>query len=185
MELRMKKALSSCLDKGIKIYLLWVRAHIGIKGNEEADQAANRASWDGDIRRLPQTATPMGIKAASKLYRSQWRFETSYGGHCNTYSYQALSAVTWMRTDKGPQKNWLHRLGKATSPACNCGHPLQNGHHITFHCPSWATLRTSLIGDRKEWAELDDPIWIKTGPGPEDVIDGGEEWFGHIFGILT
>ena len=34
------------------------------------------------------------------------------------------------------------------------------------------------------WSELDDPIWIKTGPEPEDIIEGGEEWFGFIFGIL-
>ena len=31
---------------------------------------------------------------------------------------------------------------------------------------------------------LDNPIWIKTGPDKEDIIEGGEEWFGHIFGIL-
>lgn len=41
------------------------------------------------------------------------------------------------------------------------------------------------IGDRKEWSDLDFPVWIKTGPEKQDVTDGGEEWFGHLFGILA
>ena len=36
-----------------------------------------------------------------------------------------------------------------------------------------------------ELGRLDDPIWIQTGPEKEDIIEGGEEWFGHIFGFIT
>ena len=40
------------------------------------------------------------------------------------------------------------------------------------------------MGDRTDWAELDDPNWIKHGPEKEDIFDGVEEWFGHIFSFL-
>ena len=90
-----------------------------------------------------------------------------------------------MRTNNGPQRSWLHRIGKAESPACQYGHPEATGEHITFHCPIWDTQPKNLMGYRKTWSELDEPIWIETGPDKEDVIEGGEEWFGHIFGILA
>ena len=32
-----------------------------------------------------------------------------------------MSAYTWCRTNKGPQNEWLHRIGKAASDRCKCG----------------------------------------------------------------
>ena len=90
-----------------------------------------------------------------------------------------------MRTEKGPQKSWLHKIGKSDSATCQCGHPNQTGLHITFHCPKWTATRTQLIGDRKKWEDLDDPIWIQTGQHKEDIFDAVEEWFGYIFGFLA
>ena len=48
------------------------------------------------------------------------------------------------------------------------------------------TLRTSLIGEsligeRGEWKDLNKPVWIQTGPDKDDIIEGGEELFSHIF----
>ena len=79
----------------------------------------------------------------------------------------------------------LRKMGKAESPACQCGHHKQDGYHITFTCPRAERKRVQLIGYRKTWAELDQPIWINTGPEPEDIIDGGEEWFLENFHLLT
>ena len=103
-ELRIRMALQTGQDRNVKIYLLWVRAHIGIRGNEEADKIANKESWAGDILNLPHKATAAGVRATNKRLRSQWRFETSFGHHVSTYNYQAMSAYTWMRTDRGPPK---------------------------------------------------------------------------------
>ena len=60
---------------------------------------------------------------------------------------------------------------------------VEDGLHLTFHCPIWEAQRTSLIGDRKSWESLDQPIWIKTGPDKEDIFDGGEGWCNYIFGF--
>ena len=59
----------------------------------------------------------------------------------------------------GPQKNWLHRLGRAEDSTCQCGHHLQNGHHITFDCPRLDEIRKALLGHRKTWVDLDSPNW--------------------------
>jgi len=46
-----------------------------------------------------------------------------------------LSGYTWMRAYRGPQKCWLHHIGKADDAGCPCGHPSQGGEHIFFTCP--------------------------------------------------
>lgn len=112
---RIKEGLRACANKSIHAYLVWVRANIGIKHNEEADRIANFHSWNGEIRRLPSTATRAGVLAISKNTRKGWRTETSFACHSSSYKYRALAAYTWMR---GPQNSWLHRVGKADSPAC-------------------------------------------------------------------
>ena len=147
---------------------------IGIEGNEREDAAANLHSWSGDIRRLPNTTTSNGIVSRSKAIRKTYRTEKSYGtSRSSLYHSKALRAYTWTRTEKGPEKNCLHTIGKAESPTCQCGHPTSTEHHLTFHCPLLNTTRLQLIGDRKQWADLDDPIWIKSGPDQEDIFDGG------------
>ena len=89
-----------------------------------------------------------------------------------------------MRTGRGPQASWLHKIGKVTSPACTlCNHNLQDGEHLTFHCKAWNTQREKLIGRRESFGELDDPIWIKADE--DESFDGVEEWFSYIDAFLT
>ena len=186
IEIRIKRALQHLHHQGVKTYLVWVRAHIGIKGNEEADAQANLHSWKGAILRYPTTATPAGIVASSRQTRKEWRTEPGFGSSRCNYNHKAMAAYTWMRTDKGPHRSWLHHIGKADSAACpRCHTQQETGDHITFYCPALENTRSSLIGHRKEWADLDNPIRIKTGPEEKDTFDGTEEWFTFIFSILT
>ena len=59
------------------------------------------------------------------------------------------------------------------------------GLQITFNGTALETTRHDLRGHRKEWTDLDHPIWIRTAPDKEDIFDGGEEWFSYIFSFLT
>ena len=177
----LKHTLLHLHSRNVLVHFVWVRGHIGIEGNEKAGQAVGTHSWEGDIRCLSQTSTHAGVWKAGGATREEWRTEPSYLNKSHQ-NYQALSAL---RTNRDPQNSWLHKLGKADPPACPCGHPDASGDHITFHCPTWATQRHNLIGYRSSWPELDNSIWVKTGPDKEDIIDGGQEWFGHNFGVLA
>ena len=67
--LRRRQALS--LDTGIT----WVRAHIGIRGNELADQHATFQSWLGEVSGAGarRTATEGGIRRVAKAARKEER----------------------------------------------------------------------------------------------------------------
>jgi len=63
---------------------------------------------------------------------------------------RAISAYTWL-TDRGPQKAWLHRIGKAEEAACPWGRPREDGHHITSIYPRFGKERRELIGLATTW----------------------------------
>lgn len=69
---------------------------------------------------LPRIATSGGLRASSKALRKATRTEKGFGVRRTEWNRQALSAYSWMRTDRGPQKEWLHCndcIDKADSPA--------------------------------------------------------------------
>ena len=88
-----------------------VRSHIGIPGNEKADQATDWQSHLGPISAAPTYATYEGLRAHGKAIRKELRAQPSLGmGRRTLWSRKALSAYTWMRTNRGPQLEWLFRF---------------------------------------------------------------------------
>jgi len=82
-------------------------------------------------RRLPMKQ----IRAYSRATRREDRIAKGLGFRRSDWHRKALSAYTSLRTDRGPQKGWLHRIGGADDPSCTCGYPTEDGSHITFTCP--------------------------------------------------
>ncbi|KAF8427058.1 hypothetical protein EV426DRAFT_686704 [Tirmania nivea] len=108
----------------------WVRSHIGIPGNERADQRAAYESALGRIAGSKQVATASGIRTAAKARRKDMRSEPGFGVNRCLWHRHALSDYTWLRTNRGPQNYWLHFIRKVDSPACpNCDHPSEDGYH--------------------------------------------------------
>lgn len=160
----------------------WVRSHIGINGNEEADRLAAHASALGQFTVQEPTVTEGGMRQASKTLRSRARTAPGSGVSRCEWNRHALSAYTWLRTDRGPQKWWLHKIGKADTSSCQCGHHTENGHHITFECPLYHIQRQAM-GNIKEWEDIDRPIWIKEED--EDDWDAVEVFFGFLYRKLS
>jgi len=180
IERRIKDSLA-----GREVGALWVRSHIGIPGNEEADRLAALAGHHGDANNLPEIVTYEGLKAKSRARRAATRSAPGFGKHRTDWGRHALSAYTWTRTNKGPQRGWLHHIGKAALPTCQCGHPNQNGAHLVFHCPLTAELRARLLPEGADsWETLDEPHWISEPGGrgrDEERTEGVESFFQDLY----
>ena len=86
--------------------------------------------------------TPAGLRAWSRRVRAEARGGNGNGliGWCR----KSLSAYTWCRSNKGPQNEWLHRIGKADTDKCKCGE-VMTGTHVVEECPEldqWRLQRT-------------------------------------------
>ena len=93
--------------------------------------------------------TPAGLRAWARRERAEARGGNGNGllGWCR----KALSAYTWCRSNKGPQNEWLFKIGKADSGRCQCGE-VMTGTHVVEECPEleqWRPRRTVW----KEWRE--------------------------------
>ena len=150
----------------------WIRAHIGIAGNETADHRATFESHRGQIGGERGIVTEGGVRQASRAARVEARSVTTYGkGRLVGWRRRALSAYTWMRTGKGPQREWLHRIRASDDPSCPCGATVQSGEHIVWHCHLHdEARRRNRVHLTTHWGELDDPIWV-----PNDDVEGREE----------
>ena len=83
-----------------------------------ADKISNHASILG--HESERVVTPAGLKAWARGEGAEAR-----GGELEwpagvVQEGMALSAYTWCRTNKGPQNEWLFKIGKADSDRCKC-----------------------------------------------------------------
>ena len=194
IEVRIKRALrqrgSSQMDTGTS----WVRAHIGINGNEKADTEAGIRSHLGQLLSEPGTATEAGIRQLSKQARAAHRSTPSLGlGKRTMWPRQPLSAYTWMRTNRGPGpmralEPGSTKLARQTALNVQPAPTTQYGRHIVFHCPALTQQRNRLIGarevDDREWADLDRPILIRDTQSPNEYRDGVQDFFHVIFNLF-
>ena len=93
------------------------------------------------------------------------------------------TGATWMRTEKGPQRHWLHHAGKTENPYCPCSpDTIQTGLHITFTCPLHTPTRNRLLGNKQSWEGVDTPHTVRIG---DEDTDGVMLFFEYIFDQLT
>ena len=127
---------------------MWVRAHQGTEGNERADYMAKLAVEVGLRMNEPDIITPAGIRQAFPIHGKAPK-------HLR-WTRQALKGLTYITTDRGPQRWWMHKIGRAESPACPCGGwTAQNAAHLmTCH---WVA-----DGRGRRWEEVrEDAEWCE------------------------
>ena len=144
----------------IKIFMQWIPSHIGIKGNETADQLAKQGSS------LPQPQAPVSYETASRIIKTnlqeEWLNSWAMGptGR-NVYRYMSgprpkdavnglkrheQSIIFQLRTGHVPLNGYLHRIKPQQSPACPlCNEPEETVNHLLFECRALADLRERFL----------------------------------------
>ena len=103
IETNIKLLLQERHDNNQDTAISWVRAHVQIPGNEEADRLANWSSHLGQTPGSTRTVTEGGLRTQEKQARAELRRRESYRlGTATLWNRHVLSAYTWMRTNRGP-----------------------------------------------------------------------------------
>lgn len=114
----------------------WVRAHIGIRGNELADQYAACHSYWVQIAGEPEITTEGGIGQLTKATTAESRAAPTYGtGKAVGWRRRPRAAYTWICMGKVPQAQWLHKIGNTEQPTCPYSPAHQTGVHIVWEYP--------------------------------------------------
>ena len=160
---------------GAELHFEWVKAHVGVQGNERADALA-KAGCEKDG---PAWVTEGGVRALCKRLRSNERSVAGLGaGTVSGWDCRAVSRYTQLRTGKGDLGAWLARLGRGEGVCRLCDRGVvETGGHLVFGCPrtrcgvGWKWSRWIELDDKSRWAyEYEEGGRVKVGDRVEDFF---------------
>ncbi|KAG8171628.1 hypothetical protein JTE90_013061 [Oedothorax gibbosus] len=112
-----KSIRNLCTDLPNKnIYIYWIKAHIGLFGNEVADALAGAAverGTDCQVKLPPSFVKKCLKEEADKEWQREW--DSSDKGH-------------------GSFPSFLHKIGKVDNPNCVCGMLGSPEHYLSTSC---------------------------------------------------
>jgi hypothetical protein len=142
-----------------KIQFCWIKAHVGIQGNELADTLAKEAATNADIResykKVPKSVvlSELGRISVEKWER-EW-VQTTKGEITREYfpvvadrlkmKINITPNFTTMVTGHGNVRSYLHRFKIIETPICPCSTTDQAIDHLLFECELLNKERDNLI----------------------------------------
>jgi hypothetical protein len=142
-----------------KIQFCWVKAHVGIQGNELADTLAKDAATKADItecyNKIPKSVVKSELDVISvEKWQREWD-QTTKGQITKEY-FPAVAErlsikinithnLTTMVTGHGNIKSYLYRFKIIETSTCPCGNKDQTIDHLLFECELLQRERDSLI----------------------------------------
>jgi ribonuclease HI len=163
-------------DKGFSVTVRWIPAHVGIPGNEAADQAAKEATgWREDGRRQQPADPPLQLyplrttlrrwckTQAERQWTSAWREDKKGRAtyrHTPTPTKKVLqlherlskresALLVQLRTEKIGLNDFLfnRHVPTVTSPSCSCGERRQTVAHVLLRCSKYKDLRDRIFAN--------------------------------------
>ena len=159
------------IENGIEVILQWVPSHIGIEGNERADQtakeAAERSIPIGIERYSSFSYIARKIRAQKQLETKEWLYKTTYKGEVKkrnrTYSLTGLNKPDpqvsiaekplarrfyQLKIGHAITAPYLYRIRKSNTEKCWwCSATRQSIDHLIFECRQWVKQRRVLYSD--------------------------------------
>ncbi|GBN76058.1 hypothetical protein AVEN_10077-1 [Araneus ventricosus] len=129
--------------KGL-VGLSWVKAHVGIQGNEWADQQAKSAISTGVGLDIPAPRSYLRRKLKDYILHKWTIYWNNYDSASGTRVRSFLDTVSpsflihnkiliYFLSGHGPFPFYLHRFKRIDSPLCICGQ-VGDADHYTFDC---------------------------------------------------
>ena len=144
---QIRKQLQTIGRQNWKIDFGWVKAHIGIYGNELADRLAKQATTQEAVEcytKKPRSAILRQLRTASiEEWQDEWQ-KTAKGSETKNYfptvkyrlqqKTHLTTNITTLLTGHGRLKAYYHRFHLIDNPICTCKEGDQNVDHIIFNC---------------------------------------------------
>jgi ribonuclease HI len=143
-----RQQLTEMKKKRWHIQFCWVKAHVGVEGNETADtltkEAAGSTVTPESYDEAPKSVVKSGLEVLSvKKWQREWDQSTK-GRITKQYFPDIANRLnmeinlthnfTLMVTGHGNINSYLHRLRISETPSCPCGKQDQTIDHLIYEC---------------------------------------------------
>ena len=146
------------------ITIMWIPAHVGIRGNEIADKAAKEATSQTTPQRsqVPYSDCLHTIKQKiQSISEEKWKAQANTSGRNYFQHFYRKANTPWFHNKKISRHMavWINRAraghhslasslakaGLVQVASCECGHPRQDLDHILWSCPRYSGSRDQMI----------------------------------------
>lgn len=142
------------------VEIAWVKAHVGIRGNETADRLAKKATINNEAEtyiKIPLSALRKSIREKTlEQWECEWQ-NTTKGAETKQYfptvaqrlkqRFPITANITAMLTGHGRLKAYYHRFHLTDDPTCPCNEESQTTDHLLYRCSQFSQQREKLRMD--------------------------------------